>query len=157
MDDVRCSAWRNKLSWAMFSLFIGQDRRSAPQCLGDCRPLINLKKNLKFEKGNSNKLTSQMQQFYKFITWRFVSHNMFRAPPRPPLGAYNCINSLWFLPWGVVAAVLLVVVWPVITGQTTTNLLDVLCRTTCFGRLHAHHQELTTALTASGFYLGAWW
>jgi hypothetical protein len=24
---------------------------------------------------------------------------------------------------------------------------------TCFGRLHAHHQELTTALTASGFTL----
>ena len=38
-----------------------------------------------------------MQQFYKFITWRFVSLNKF------------------------------------------------------FGRLHAHHQELTTALTASGF------
>ena len=32
---------------------------------------------------NSNKLTNQMQQFYKFITWRFVSFNMFRAPPRP--------------------------------------------------------------------------
>jgi hypothetical protein len=45
---------------------------------------------------NSNKLTNQMQQFYKFITWRFVSHNMFRAPPRPSSGAYNCINSLWF-------------------------------------------------------------
>jgi hypothetical protein len=27
------------------------------------------------------------------------------------------------------------------------RLLDVLCRSTCFGRLHAHHQELTTALT----------
>jgi hypothetical protein len=26
-------------------------------------------------------------------------------------------------------------------------------RSTCFGRLHAHHQELTTALTASGFTL----
>ena len=30
-----------------------------------------------------------------------------------------------------------------------------MCRTTCFGRLHAHHQELTTALTASGFTVGA--
>jgi hypothetical protein len=36
-----------------------------------------------------------MQQFYKFITC-FVSLNMFRAPPRPSSGAYNCINSLWF-------------------------------------------------------------
>jgi hypothetical protein len=44
------------------------------------------------------KLTNQMKQFYKFITLRFVSLNMFR-------------------------------------------------------RLHAHHQELTAALTASGFTL----
>jgi len=28
-----------------------------------------------------------------------------------------------------------------------------ICRSTCFGRLYAHHQELTTALTASGFTL----
>jgi hypothetical protein len=28
-----------------------------------------------------------------------------------------------------------------------------MCRSTCFGRVHAHHQELTTALTASGFTL----
>ena len=42
----------------------------------------------------SNKLTNQMQQFYKFITWRFVSLNMFWVPPRPSSGAYNCINPL---------------------------------------------------------------
>ena len=34
-----------------------------------------------------------MQLFYKFITWRFVSLNMFRAPPRPSSGDYNCINN----------------------------------------------------------------
>ena len=28
-----------------------------------------------------------------------------------------------------------------------------MCRSTRFGHLHAHHQELTTALTASGFTL----
>jgi len=28
-----------------------------------------------------------------------------------------------------------------------------MCRSTCFARLHAHYQELTTALTASGFTL----
>jgi len=28
-----------------------------------------------------------------------------------------------------------------------------LCRSTCFGCLHAHHQELATALTDSGFTL----
>jgi len=65
---------------------------------------------------DSNKLTNQMQQFYKFITWRFVSLNMFRAPPRLSSGVYNCIRSLWFYRWSVVVAVLLVVVW-----QTTTN------------------------------------
>jgi hypothetical protein len=31
--------------------------------------------------------------------------------------------------------------------------LTFMCRSTCFGCLHAHHQELTTALTASGFTL----
>jgi hypothetical protein len=36
---------------------------------------------------NLNKLNNQMQQFYKFITWRFVSPNMFRVPPRPSSGA----------------------------------------------------------------------
>jgi len=34
-----------------------------------------------------------MQQFYKFITWRFVSLNMFRPPPRPSSGAYNCSTN----------------------------------------------------------------
>jgi hypothetical protein len=31
--------------------------------------------------------------------------------------------------------------------------LTFMYRSTCFGRLHAHHQELTTALAASGFSL----
>jgi len=33
--------------------------------------------------------------------------------------------------------------------------LMFMCRSTCFRRLHAHHQELTTALTASGFTVAA--
>ena len=52
----------------------------------------------------SNKLTNQMQQFYMFITWHFVSLNMFRVPPRLSSGAYNCISSLWFYRWSVVVA-----------------------------------------------------
>jgi hypothetical protein len=32
-------------------------------------------------------------------------------------------------------------------------LLNVLFRSTCFGHVHVHHQELTTALTASRFTL----
>jgi hypothetical protein len=51
-----------------------------------------------------------MQQFYKFITWRFVSLNMSGAPPRPSSGANNCISSLWFYRWSVVVAALLVVI-----------------------------------------------
>jgi hypothetical protein len=42
---------------------------------------------------------------------------------------------------------------PTRCNSFTSLLLDVLCRSTCFERLHAHHQELTTALTASGFTL----
>jgi len=30
-----------------------------------------------------------------------------------------------------------------------------MCHSTCSGRLQAYHQELTTALTASGFTVGA--
>ena len=44
-----------------------------------------------------------------------MSVNIFRAPPRPSSGAYNCINSLWFLPWNVVVAALLV------NNAATTN------------------------------------
>jgi hypothetical protein len=51
--------------------------------------------------GCSNKLTNHMQQFHKFVTWLFLSLNMFRAPPRPSAGAYNCINRLWFYRWSV--------------------------------------------------------
>jgi len=39
-----------------------------------------------------------MQQFHKFLLDVYVSLNMFRVPPRPSYGAYNCINSLWVLP-----------------------------------------------------------
>jgi hypothetical protein len=31
-----------------------------------------------------------------------------------------------------------------------------MCGSTCFGRPYAHHQELTTALAASGFTVRAW-
>jgi hypothetical protein len=34
--------------------------------------------------------------------------------------------------------------------------LTFMYRSACFGRLHTHHQELTTALTASGFTVGEW-
>ena len=40
---------------------------------------------------------------------------MFRAPPRPSSGAYNCINGLWFYRWSVGGSSV------VGCGQTTTN------------------------------------
>jgi len=42
---------------------------------------------------------------------------------------------------------------PTRCNSFTSSLLDVLRHSTCFGHLHAHRQELTTALTASGFTL----
>jgi hypothetical protein len=51
----------------------------------------------------------------------YVWLNRFRTHPRPPSGAYKCISSLWFYRWSVMVAALLVVVWPVLTGETTTN------------------------------------
>jgi len=65
-----------------------------------------------------------MQQFYKFITWRFVSLNMFRAPPRPSSGAYNCINSVWFYLWSIAIAALLVVVCQTNDQNATTTTLQ---------------------------------
>jgi len=50
--------------------------------------------------------------FTSLLLHVYVSLNMFRAPPRPSSGVYNCINSLWFYRWSVVVAALLVVVWP---------------------------------------------
>jgi hypothetical protein len=34
--------------------------------------------------------------------------------------------------------------------------LMFMCGSTCFGRFLTHHQELTTALAASGFTVGVW-
>jgi hypothetical protein len=35
--------------------------------------------------------------------------------------------------------------------------LTFMCGSTFFGRFHAHNQEHTTALAASGFTVGEWW
>ena len=40
---------------------------------------------------------------------------------------------------------------PIRCNSFTSLLLDFMCGSTCFGRFHAHHQELITALTASCF------
>ena len=71
---------------------------------------------------SSNKLTNQMQQFFKFINWRFVSLNMFRV--------VNAVVSSWWWAWKRPKHVerhktssnkLVKLLHPVITGQTTTN------------------------------------
>ena len=79
-----------------------------------------------------------------------MSLNMFRASPRPSSEAYNCINSLWFYRWSVGGSS---VVGRGLAGRPVSQVyyLTFMCRSTCFGRLHAHLQELTTAVAASGF------
>jgi hypothetical protein len=83
---------------------------------------------MEFDVGNSVhhhtiqiNLPTRCNSFTRLLLDVYVWLNMFRASPRPSSGAYNCINSLWFYRWSVVVAALLVVVWPVMTGQTTTN------------------------------------
>jgi len=66
-------------------------------------------------------LPTKRSSFTGLLLDVYVWLNMFRALPRPSSGAYNWISSLWFYRWSVVVAALLVVVWPVITGPTTTN------------------------------------
>jgi len=46
---------------------------------------------------------------------------MFRAPPRPSSGAYNCINSLWFYRWSVGGSSVVGRGLAGLAGQTTTN------------------------------------
>ena len=41
-----------------------------------------------------NNFTSLLLDVYVWL-------NLFRAPPRPSSGAYNCISSLWFYRWSV--------------------------------------------------------
>jgi len=93
--------------------------------------------------GDWNKLTNQIQQFYNFITWCFVSLNMFRAPPRPSSGAYNRINSLWFYRWSVVVAALSVVVWPVNRPDDDQQ--------------HCYHHAPTVKPEAVNAIVSSWW
>jgi hypothetical protein len=59
----------------------------------------------------------------------------------------NCSSSVWFYRWNVVVAVLLVVVGPV----------DVYVRLNmCSGVLTPIIRNLTAAVAASGFTVGAW-
>jgi hypothetical protein len=57
-----------------------------------------------------NSFTSLLLDVYVWL-------NMFRAPPRPWSGAYNCIRSLWFYRWKAAVAVLLVIVWQTMNSQ----------------------------------------
>jgi hypothetical protein len=46
------------------------------------------------------------------------------------------------------------IIQPTRCNSFTSLLFDVLCGSTCFGRLPTHHQEHTTALGASGLTVG---
>jgi len=66
-----------------------------------------------------NQLT-RYNSFTDLVLDVYMWLNMFRAPPRPSSGAYNCISILWFYRWSVVVAALLVVVWPPAKPRPTT-------------------------------------
>jgi len=89
-----------------------------------------MNKKFVYQVGNNKKVilwctakqTSRCNSFTSLLLDVYVWLNMFRALPCPSSGTYNCIGSLWFYRWSVVSvAALLVVVWKVITYQTTTN------------------------------------
>jgi len=54
----------------------------------------------------------QFNRFTSLLIEVYVLLNMFRAPPLPSSGAYNCINSLCFYLETLVVAALLVVLPP---------------------------------------------
>jgi len=64
-----------------------------------------------------NSFTSLLLDVYVWL-------NMFRAPPRPSSGAYNCTRSLWFYRWRMAVGALLVVVWQTTTSNAPTAALQ---------------------------------
>ena len=119
---------------------------------------------------------NRCNNFPDSLLYVYVQLNMFRASSRPSSGAQQLLS---FYRWRVVIAVLLVVVGPVvgirsvfhklrfstIKGGKYSNSINQLYATisqvcyftfmyssTCFGRPHAHHQELNNCSSSLWFY-----
>ena len=65
-------------------------------------PIINIFEIQINQPTRCNSFTSLLLDVYVWL-------NMFRAPPRPSSGAYNCTRSLWFYRWKVAVGALLAV------------------------------------------------
>jgi hypothetical protein len=56
---------------------------------------------------------TRCNSFTSLILDVYVWLYMFRVPPHPSSGAYNCTRSLWFYRWRMAVEALLVVAWQV--------------------------------------------
>jgi hypothetical protein len=81
-------------------------------------PKFDVRKSVHHHTIQTNQPT-RCSSFTSLLLDVYVWLNMFRAPPRPSSGAYNCSRSLWFYRLSMTVGALLVVVWQ--TCQTTTN------------------------------------
>jgi hypothetical protein len=73
---------------------------------------------------------TRCNSFKSLLLEVYVRLNMFRAPLRPLLGAYNCTRSLWLYRCRVVIIALLVVVWQVMWRRSHGLRLRITCQTT---------------------------
>ena len=147
-----CKRWLsdNRTSFR-FKIGVRADKNTSQFCL---QLLIQNKIQIRFNW--IDQLDATIPQVH-YLTFMYSS-TCFGRPHAHHQELNNCSSSLWFYRWSVVVAVLLVVVGPVTTYKLRSgyNLqvyyLTFMYSSTCFGRPHAHHQELNNCSSSLCFY-----